>query len=408
MSDLFKNNQKIIGSIIKLNRIKQNISQKNLAKGICVPSYLSRIESGELLPSDDVMSIIFKRLGLEFNDSEDFIKNATNSFDLFFDNLNFNEFDFTTKLFNDIEKKEAKFITSPLILDYFLAKLARYCSTPIRENFKSSKLYLESAFDLLSEKQKAKYHFYVAVDILNLNGNIKTGKDYLKKSLSYKDTGHCYYWLSYVYRLENNTIKAYDCIKKALDLYVKDGNFISIMNSYEKIAEVYFLLDNYIDAITHLKKALRMASTIKNKHYIEHVNSIIAWSLFRLKDYTNALKCIQKNSGIADHRLLIPDKLLECLIHFTLKDNTKLKKSLAKLHNPQTLEQMDETLIDMFSKLFNFCLLNHDYIKNPNLEILLLDINNNISRFVELKKVFTELLKEYYIQNRRYKDALLL
>ena len=65
---LYKNNQKIIGSIIKLNRLKQNISQKSLANGICVPSYLSRIENGELLASEDVISIIFSRLGLKFND----------------------------------------------------------------------------------------------------------------------------------------------------------------------------------------------------------------------------------------------------------------------------------------------------------------------------------------------------
>ncbi|MGL5067852.1 MAG: tetratricopeptide repeat protein [Sarcina sp.] len=408
MSNIYKNNKKIIGSIIKLNRIKQNMSQKTLAAGICVPSYLSRIENGELLPSDEVMSIIFERLGLKFNDSDRFLEDGTDSLDLFFDNLNFNEFDFTTKIFNDLEKQESKFITSPLILNYYLAKLARYCSTPTREKFKISKNFLESAFDHLSEKQRSKYHFYVAVDILNLNGDIQIGKAYLKKALVYKDNGHCYYWLSYVYRLEGNTIKAYDCIKKALDLYVKDGNFISIMNSYEKVAEVYFLLDNYLDAINYLKKALRMAKKIQNNHYIEHVNSMIAWSLFKLEQYDASLKCLSKNTEIADHRLLIPDKLLECMIYFTLKDNIKLRTSLIHLNNPQTLEQFDKNLISIFHNMFDFYLENNDYIKNPNWEDYLIDIIDHIPRFVELKKVFIEHLKDYYIQNRRYKDALLL
>ena len=43
MIDKYVNSKKIIGSIIKLNRINKNISQKQLSKGICVPSYLSRI-----------------------------------------------------------------------------------------------------------------------------------------------------------------------------------------------------------------------------------------------------------------------------------------------------------------------------------------------------------------------------
>ena len=48
MIDTYSNNKKLIGSIIKFNRINNNISQKELSRGICVPSYLSRIENGEL------------------------------------------------------------------------------------------------------------------------------------------------------------------------------------------------------------------------------------------------------------------------------------------------------------------------------------------------------------------------
>lgn len=405
---LYKNNQKIIGSIIKLNRLKQNISQKSLANGICVPSYLSRIENGELLASEDVISIIFSRLGLKFNDSTEFIKKGKKSLDSFFDNLNFNEFDFTTKLFSQLEKQENQFLTSPLILDYFLAKLARYCSTPSREKFESSSTFLLSAFDLLSEKQKSMYNFYMGVDILNLTGDTHRGKEYMKKSLNYKEQGHCYYWLSYAYRIENNPIKAYDSMKRALDLYVQDGNIISIMNSYEKIAEVYFLLDNYSDAIVYLKKSLRMAKTLKNSHYIEHITSLIAWSYYRLKNYNTALDLLKENTGIADHRLLIPDALLTSLIYFENKDKGNLKKSIDSLNNPQTLEQMSEDLINMFFKLFSFYIENNNYIKNPLWEKLLIYIINNVSKFVELKKVFLNLLKEYYIQNRRYKDVLLL
>lgn len=409
MSDtLYKNNQKIIGSIVKLNRIKQNMSQKALAKGICVPSYLSRIESGELLASEDVISIIFSRLGFKFNDSEEFIDSGREMLDSFFDNLTFNEFDFTTKLFAKLEEKEDDFLTSPLIVDYFLAKLARYCSTPAREKFESSSSFLLSAFDLLSEKQKSMYNFYMGVDSLNLSGNMKLGKDFMKKSLSFKENGHCYYWLSYAYRIENNPIKAYESMQRALDLYVRDGNIISIMNSYEKIAEVYFLLDNYTDAIIHLKKALRMARTLKNSHYIEHINSIIAWSYYRLNNFEKALFYLSLNSGIADHRLLIPDSLLECLIYFTTKNNLKLEDALEGIKNPQTFEQMSEELVDIFCKLFKFYLENENYIKSHIWEGLLIYIIDSVSKFVELKKIFVNLLKDYYIQNRRYKDVLAL
>ena len=287
---LYKNNQKVIGSIVRLNRIKKNMSQKALAKGICVPSYLSRIENGELLPSDDVISILFERLGLKFNDSPEFIEKGLKSFEKFLNDLNFNEFDYTNKIFRDIEKHEDDFITSPLILDYYLVKLARYCSTPERDKFEGAKESILSAFDLLSPKQESLYNFYIGVDILNIAGDISEGKRYIEKALNYKENGHGYYWLSYVYRVENNPIKAYDSIKRALALYVEEGNFISIMESYEKTAEVYFMLDNHADAINYLKMSLRMAEKIKNSYYIEYINSMLAWSYFKIQDYKTSFK----------------------------------------------------------------------------------------------------------------------
>ncbi|MBC5629059.1 helix-turn-helix transcriptional regulator [Clostridium sp. NSJ-6] len=404
----YKDNKKIIGSIIKFNRINQNMSQKALSKGICVASYLSRIESGDLIPSEEVISIIFTRLGLSFNDSEEFLEKGIASLKLFFDKLHFNEFDLTNKLFNELESQENDYITSPLVIDYFLAKLARYCSTPNREKFESSKSLLHSSFELLSPQQKFLYNFYVGVDELNLSQDKSIGKNLIEQALNYKDNGHCYFWLSYAYRIENNPIKSYDCIKKALDLYVSEGNIISIMSCYEKIAEVHFMLDNYSDAIEYLKISLSIAEKLNNKYFIEHLNSIISWAYYRLKDCSTSLTYLKNNTGLVDHRMLVPDSITESLIYFSLNNKALLKNSIQKLKNAQSLEHINEDLANRIYKLFNLYIEDDDYLKNPNWENLLIYIIDNMHKLVELKKVFITLLKEYYIYNRKYKDALFL
>ncbi|VYT96821.1 helix-turn-helix domain-containing protein [Clostridium tertium] len=405
---LYKNNQKVIGSIVRLNRIKKNMSQKDLAKGICVPSYLSRIENGELLPSEDVISILFDRLGLKYNDDDEFIKNGISEFEQFFDNLNFNEFDHTNKLFDSIEEKEESYITSPLILDYYLVKLARFCSTPERNKFESAKSSILAAYDLLSQNQEYLYNFYMGVDTLNIKGDIEEGKVYIDKALTLKETGHCYYWLSYIYRVKNNPIKAYDSIKRALSQYVEEGNFISIMESYEKTAEVYFMLDNHADAISYLKMALRIAQKLNNSYYIEYTNSMIAWSYFKIQDYDKSLDCLRKNSGLIDHRMIIPDSVIESLIYFTLKDKEKLRESINKLSSPHSIEHLGEDMANILFKSFTFYLENDNYLKSPIWEGLLIYIIDGTTKLVELRKVFLSYLKEYYIHNRRYKDALFL
>lgn len=404
----YKDNKKIIGSIIKFNRLNQNISQKSLSKGICVASYLSRIESGDLIPSKEITSIIFNRLGLDFNHSEEFLKKGLDTLKVFFEKLNFNEFDLTNKIFDELELQENSYITSPLVIDYFLAKLARYCSTPMREKFETSKNLLSSSFELLSPQQKFLYNFYVGVDTLNILEDKSVGKNLIEEALTFKENGHCYFWLSYAYRTENNPIKSYDCIKKALDLYVTEGNIISIMSCYEKIAEVHFMLNNYNDAISYLKISLNIAEKLNNKYFIEHLNSLISWAHYRLNDYSISLDYLNNNSGLIDHRMIVPDSITESLIYFSLEDKYSLKKSIEKLKNPQSLEHLDSNLADKIYKLFSLYICDDNYLKNPMLENILIYIIDNSHKLVELKKVFTILLKEYYIYNRKYKDALFL
>lgn len=214
--------------------------------------------------------------------------------------------------------------------------------------------------------------------------------------------------MSYAYRIENNTIKAYDSIKKALDLYVAEGNIISIMSCYEKIAEVYFMLDNYSDAIHYLEMSLHIAKKLKNIYFIEHINSIIAWAYYRLNYYDNSLKYISYNTGLIDHRLIIPDELIKSLIYFSLNDKKSLKESINKLALPNTTTHIGNNTSILIINLFSFFIENDNYNKDPLYEKLLIDVSSNVEKFVELKKVFNEMLKNYYIINRRYKDALSL
>lgn len=53
-----------IGQLIKLERQRQNMKQEYLASGICVPSYLSRIENGLVIPSEDIQQHLLKRLNI--------------------------------------------------------------------------------------------------------------------------------------------------------------------------------------------------------------------------------------------------------------------------------------------------------------------------------------------------------
>lgn len=53
------------GNLIKVERMRKNMKQSVLARGICSISYLSKIENNQTTPSDEVLELIFERLELD-------------------------------------------------------------------------------------------------------------------------------------------------------------------------------------------------------------------------------------------------------------------------------------------------------------------------------------------------------
>lgn len=56
-----------VGQVIKNERFKSRITQEELSDGICTPSYLSRLENGQVNPSPDIVKLLLERLGKDYN-----------------------------------------------------------------------------------------------------------------------------------------------------------------------------------------------------------------------------------------------------------------------------------------------------------------------------------------------------
>ena len=101
---LEKQNLTLLGSLIKVNRIRQNMSQQHLAQGICVPSYLSKIENGEVVPSLDIIESLFDELDIRYYSDSNFLRESRELIDEFFDELNLNGFVKSGEIFERLVK----------------------------------------------------------------------------------------------------------------------------------------------------------------------------------------------------------------------------------------------------------------------------------------------------------------
>lgn len=56
-----------VGQVVKKERVQSRITQEELSDGICTPSYLSRLENGQVNPSPEIVRLLLERLGKDYN-----------------------------------------------------------------------------------------------------------------------------------------------------------------------------------------------------------------------------------------------------------------------------------------------------------------------------------------------------
>lgn len=61
----------LAGLFLRRERLRRGWSQEGLCRGVCAVSYLSKIEQGKATPSDEVLALLFGRLGLSWYDGDD-------------------------------------------------------------------------------------------------------------------------------------------------------------------------------------------------------------------------------------------------------------------------------------------------------------------------------------------------
>ena len=60
--------QKLQGLLIRKRRQEREWSQAALCNGICAVSYLSKIEQGKVESSPEVLNLLFRRLGIQWQE----------------------------------------------------------------------------------------------------------------------------------------------------------------------------------------------------------------------------------------------------------------------------------------------------------------------------------------------------
>ena len=121
--------------ILRAERIRQGKGQKEVCYGICVVSYLSKIERGSAEPDMAILKQLFARLEINYETDSAFLTESRKQMDEFFYNLQYGLENET--VWKKLAGKWDRLLMSPLTIDIRLVSAIYYSESAWKELDKS-------------------------------------------------------------------------------------------------------------------------------------------------------------------------------------------------------------------------------------------------------------------------------
>lgn len=117
-------------TLLKLERLKQNKGQKEVCHGICVPSYLSKIERNKVTPDSYILKQLFQRLDIEFYCEDSFMEKYKALIDDYFEQMSYH---LEKSAFIELQLADKKLSYSPLAIDWLIIQVYENNDEPLKQ-----------------------------------------------------------------------------------------------------------------------------------------------------------------------------------------------------------------------------------------------------------------------------------
>jgi HTH-type transcriptional regulator, quorum sensing regulator NprR len=402
-----------IGQAIKINRLRANMTQSDLASGIISVSYLSKIENGTAEPPNEVIEQLGERLEINLIESDDYVSEST--IIRWFQHLLHSQKDESIRLYNRIKNSLANAIDKQLFFLIEIHKLYYYVLIndmhEARERLssleKSSKRFNETEtyylykfagsyhYKQLDYKKSLEYYqkaeknsksnlyhrseevhnlYYLIASAASKNRLTHLSLLYSNKSLEYyqmnynlKKSADCHLLLGISYRRINDFEKAKECF----DLAIKIANTIDdtglLTLYYQNYGKVFSSIGNSEEAINNYLKSYEL----RKDHDV-------------LRKLTPVSSLMQEYYNVGD---LVNSKIW-------LELGIEMSKGLEPSESIHVYEFMVyEYLINGIDNSFESLITNH-----------IIPFFSEKQLYFEESK-YVKLLAKYYYDNRKYKLA---
>lgn len=375
----------IEGLIIKRKREEMGYKQEYICRGICAVSYLSKIEKGIIIPSNEIIQQLMERLCISYYHEPDFVENGKKLLEECYLSSLFG-YSIEDEVWDHLELDGDKYINSPLLIDYQICMLDR-------QQDKLDSVSILQLKDFMNNKQL--YRAYLITGLVNYDITLLEKAKQIERAPEVLNGMGIIKWQSGKY------YEAIEHFLEAQELAEHNNYLALLMHNNMLLGHIYMevhrpTMDKYYN------KALIISRVLGNKEVevMVYYHLGVAYSLVDFhKAEKNLLLCIEVCPKEAiDTFEKAYQKLCFLYLNYGVRDKANYYYQEAMKYN--NLVEVNELIKIMLDDL--------EYIHNENY----LDKLTSIYKYSKKHRKFSntkyygEYLLEAYKANRRYKEAL--
>lgn len=411
-----KNNAVLTGMMIRKYRLAQNMSQEALCQGICAVSYLSKIEKGSVICSEEILSRLLEVLGISIPDNAEILEPYYHKINDYFHHFFYSNEEECESIMAELRSKADILHHSYLALDMMLAETYEaYRQYSAQSDLPSKCLELLQYQNYMNDIQAYRLFLLLGMYETYITHRYTDGQTYYHLAQNRKRDGIVLAALSASYYVLGNYLESITLGDEAYTLLLKEGNVLWAIDLCFTISAAYANYRDLDKSRYYYNRILALNKLTKDQIERARVYYNIGSSYLVSQDYVQALYHLEQSYELSHHGglkagafLLLLQKLF--LTHMALKQQDKAKAYLTlALDFYQTIApgEINESLkasIGWMEMMFHNkdYLLNEDYLQAIQQvhQASLKDSHHGFHLF------YGNYLIEAYKKQRKYKEAL--
>lgn len=233
-----------IGSVIKYYRTKNNLTQSQLADGICSISHLSKIESNTYTPHESTIQALLVKMGVQWEKEVDRYKRLERQLGEFIDCSLHYDLATMERQYSQLEQENDYIQSSDLVNQYELYKFRYYIYQNNQAKAERQKQLLERLEGSFTAPEKWLHQFFQSLYYTMLNKTEESlryldGLDKGIQSIPQKFEGEYYYQKARLLILHDRFEMSAHYAERAVQYYQLHHNYIRLLHAQLLLAINY-------------------------------------------------------------------------------------------------------------------------------------------------------------------------